>query len=448
MMLRTALAIALVLSVSALSRGADSASEADRNWPQWRGPSGNGVAPHGDPPVEWSEQKNVKWKTAIPGLGHATPVVWGDRIFVLTAVETDTDGDVKAAAEASGKVPGWMKKQGRSTSRIHRFVVLCIDRRNGKTLWEKTVREEMPHQASHKLGSWACGSPITDGAQVYAYFNSRGLHCFDMDGNKKWEKDFGRMNTKMSFGEGASPALYKDRLIVNWDHEGEDFIAALDAKSGNEIWKKKRDEVTSWSTPLVVEHGGRPQVIVSATARVRGYDLADGAVIWECGGMTGNVIPHPVHADGIVYLTSGFRGAAFLAVDLAKAKGDVTGKDAVVWKLDKDTPYCPSPLLYGAHLYLMKANNGILSCLDVKQRKIVYGPERLEGMDTVYSSPAGAKDRVYIVGLKGLAYVVKAGPKLEVLAKNKLDDEFTASPVVVGGDLILRGHGNLYCISR
>jgi outer membrane protein assembly factor BamB len=448
MVLRVTIAALLTVVIGTPASRAGSASEVEKNWPQWRGPSGNGVAPHGDPPVEWSEQKNVKWKVTMPGLGHATPVVWGNRIFVLTAVPMEKEGDAKAAKAASGKLPGWMNKRGRSTSKIHRFVVTCLDRDDGRTLWERTVREEMPHESSHKDGSWATASPCTDGERVYAFFGSRGLHCLDMNGNIKWQRDFGKMATKMSFGEGISPALYRDRIIINWDHKGEDFVAALHTKTGNDVWRKKRDEFTSWSTPLVIEHRGKPQVIVSATNKVRGYGITDGRVIWECGGLTHNVVPHPVHADGIVYVMSGFRGAAFLAIDLAKAKGDVTNTESVVWKLDKNTPYCPSPLLYDGYLYMMKVNLGILTCLDVKQKKIAYGPQRLEGMNGIYTSPVGAAGRVYLTGRRGLTYVIKPGPEFEVLAKNKLDDRFTASPVVVGKDLLLRGHRSLYCISK
>ncbi len=438
----------VLIAAAVVVGAAEPVTDINKNWNQWRGPFGNGVAPNGDPPVEWSETKGVKWKVAIAGLGHATPVVWGDRIFVLTSVPTDRTGDAKAVEEADGKLPDWIKQRGgKAAKKVHRFVVLCIDRATGKTVWEKTVREALPHEGVHKEGSWACASPSTDGSHVYAYFGSQGLYCLDMKGNVKWERDFGKMEVKMSFGEGSSPALYKNTIIVNWDHKGKDFIVALDTRTGKNIWRTERDEITSWSTPLVVEHKGTTQVIVSAAGRVCGYDIANGNVLWECGGLTANVTPHPVYADGIVYVMSGFRGAKFMAIDLDKAKGDVTGTDALVWKIDKNTPYCPSPLLYDNYLYMLKGNRGILTCLDVKEKKVCYGPQRLEGMADILSSPVGAKGRIYITGKKGTTFVVKHGPTFEVLAENKLDDAFTASPVIVGRELILRGHRNLYCIA-
>ena len=251
----------------------------------------------------------------------------------------------------------------------------------------------------------------------------------------------------MGFGEGSSPALFGDTLVVNWDHEGQDFIVALDKKSGKELWRTERDEPTSWATPIVVVSGGKPQVITSATNRVRSYDLATGALLWETRGMTENVIPSPVSAGGMAYLASGFRGSALLAVRLRDAHGDITGKPAVAWSYDRDTPYVPSPLLYKDGLYFMKSNSAVLTRIDVATGKASY-TQRLDGLTNVYASPVAASGRVYVMGRDGVAAVLAAGPEPRILATNRLDDGFDASPALVGDEMYLRGQKYLYRISR
>jgi outer membrane protein assembly factor BamB len=252
----------------------------------------------------------------------------------------------------------------------------------------------------------------------------------------------------MSFGEGSSPVLHGDKLIVNWDHEGQSFIVALDKKTGEELWKTDRDEATSWATPLVVEHNGRTQVITSATKLIRSYDLATGELIWESGGMTMNVIPNPVYANGIVYIMSGFRGNALLAINLDLASGDITDSEAIVWRYDeKETPYTPSPLLYGDTLYFLRGNGGSLSCLDTATGQVHYTGQKLEGIKQTFVSPVGANERVYITGQDGVTVVIERGSEFKVLATNSLDDNFTASPAIVDKEIYLRGHKNLYRIS-
>jgi outer membrane protein assembly factor BamB len=326
--------------------------------------------------------------------------------------------------------------------------VLALRRSDGKVLWERVVRGERPHEGTHPTGTWASASAATDGELVFAHFGSRGLYALDTNGKVVWEKDLGDMTIKLGFGEGSSPALGGDRLFVQWDHEGDSFVVALDRKTGKELWRKRRDEPTSWATPLVVEHGGRAQVVTSATNRVRSYDAATGELLWETPGMTQNAIPTPVHADGLVILTSGFRGNALLAVKLAEARGDLAASPAVAWKLDRDTPYVPSPLLYGDLLYFLKGNNGLLSCFEAKTGERHYGPERLEGVPNVYASLLGADGRVYVTGRDGTTAVIQRGPAFKVLATNTLDDGFDASPVAVDSELYLRGRRFLYRISE
>ncbi|MCZ6681347.1 MAG: PQQ-binding-like beta-propeller repeat protein [Candidatus Poribacteria bacterium] len=434
--------------ISMWAWGAETPSDIERYWPQWRGPHATGVAPHSDPAVEWAEDNNVRWKLEIPGQGHASPIVWHETVFVTTAIETDkpVEPQMNEAAPQSPR-----RRRGPRTiqpTKVLKFVLLAIDRRDGSIQWQRTAREELPHEGTHPDGSWAANSPVTDGEHIYAYFGSRGLYCFDMQGALKWEKDLGDMTTKLGFGEGSSPVLYGDTIVVNWDHEGSSFIVALDKITGEERWKVDRDETTSWATPIVVDHNGKPQVITSATKRVRSYDLATGELIWESSGMTANAIPSPVATKDMVYVTSGFRGNALHAIRLADAKGEITDSDAVVWQYDRDTPYVPSPLLYGDALYFLKHNQGILSCFNAQTGEAYYGPQRLEGITGVYASPVGARDRVYLVGRNGTTLVIKRGPEFEVLATNSLDDRFEASPAIVDNEIYLRGRKYLYCIAH
>lgn len=418
-------------------------SETRDFWPQWRGPLSTGAALKGNPPVHFGETRNLKWKIPIPGKGHSTPIVWGNYIIVTTAVATTEKAPVDSAALKKAASPMPVNR----TEFIHEFKAMLIDRNDGHIIWEKTVARQRPEEGTHEFGSWASNSPSTDGEHIFAYFGSRGLYCLDFKGNIIWKKDFGQMDKKMNFGEGDSPCLYKERIFIQWDHEGESFIAALDKKTGNEIWRVKRDEKTSWATPLVVEINGKPQVITVATSQIRSYDYETGELIWTSAGMTQNAIPCPVYANGILYAMSGFRGNALQAIDLAAAKGDIANTKAILWTYNKDTPYAPSPLLMDGRLYFLRANNGFLTCLDAKTGQVLYSNQKLEGINQLFSSPVGVSDHIYIVS-RNMALVIKAGPAFELLASNPLDDDFIASPVIVGDDLYLRGFHFLYCFAE
>jgi len=421
------------------------ASEAERFWPKWRGPLMTGVAPHATPPVEWGETKNVRWKVEIPGKGSATPVVWEDRVFVLTAVPTGERVEVPAPSEA---LPEWRRRTGQPAQEVQQFTILALSRGDGATLWKRVLREELPHEGTHATGTWASSSAVTDGEVVVASFGSRGLYALSVDGDLLWEKDLGDMTVKLAFGEGSSPALGKNHVFVQWDHEGESFLVALDRKTGREVWRRTRDENTSWASPLLVEHDGRTQVVTSATNKVRSYDAATGEILWETPGMTQNAIPMPVYQDGLVFLTSGFRGNALLAVKLAEAKGDISDSPAIAWTYDRDTPYVPSPLVYGDELYLLKGNKGLLSCFDARTGQLHYGPERLPEVPNVYASPVGADGRIYVAGREGTTVVLQRGTAFKILATNVLEDGFDASPVAVDSELYLRGQKYLYRISE
>jgi outer membrane protein assembly factor BamB len=431
----------------------------DQQWPQWRGPRATGEAPHGKPPVTWSEQKNVQWKVEVPGRGSASPIVWGDQVFVLTAIPTGRSETPPAPPQApagaapggetsAAPAPGPSRPRGVAPDEILRFVVLAYDRETGKLRWEQTATEQQPHEGTHPDGTWASASAVTDGEVLIAHFGSRGTYGYDLSGKLLWTRDLGDMETRRGFGEGSSPALHGPHLVINWDHEGDSFVVVLDKRTGQERWRRSRDEVTSWATPLVVELDGRPQVVVSATGRIRSYDLASGEVVWEASGMTTNAIPSPVYGHGLVIAMSGFRGNATRAIRLAEAKGDVSTGPAVAWTYDQDTPYVPSPLLAGERLYFLKSNQGILSCLDAKTGKPFYGPVRLPSVQGVYASPVAAAGRVYIAGRDGTTVVLEDGPELSVLAENTLGDGFDASPAVAGDTLFLRGRKFLYALGE
>jgi outer membrane protein assembly factor BamB len=427
-----------VAALAALPAAAPAAEDAAHYWPQWRGPLGTGEAPHADPPVTWSERENVRFKVEIPGRGHSTPAVWGDRIYVTTALDT---------RPAEGAEPAGDRPPPRTNDSPQQFLVLALDRTTGAVVWKTQVREAVPPEGTHADGSWASASPVTDGERIWVSFGSNGLYCLDAAGQVLWETDLGDMQTRNGFGEGSSPVIHGDTLVLLWDHEGPSFIVGLDKNTGKERWRSERDERTSWSTPLVVERDGRGQAIVNATNLVRSYDVGTGEVLWEVGGMTANAIPSPVHADGTVFVMSGFRGNALLAIQPGERRGNLQGTEAIAWSYDQDTPYVPSPLLYDGALYFMKSNSGILSAFDTRTGQPRYTRQRTEPVQNVYASPVAAAGRVYIAGRDGDAVVLAHGPEYEVLATNSLDDGFDASPVPVGDTLLLRGRSHLYAIA-
>ena len=436
---------ALLLMFSGFLMGQSNLPSYENNWVQWRGPYETGVAPSGNPPFEWSETTNIKWKSEIPGIGHATPIIWEDQIILLSAIKTDQKVEPDTTGEEQEE-RDWMNPK--STDYIHKFVVISVDRNTGKIRWQTTVREELPYSHTHEFGSWASSSPLTDGEHIYAYFGSHGLYCLNYKGAIMWERDLGRMEKVMSFGEGSSPILFKDKLIVLRDHQGQSMLHVLDKNKGETLWEVERDEISSWSSPSMIEYNSSLQLVTSATNQIRSYDLETGKVLWECTGLTRNVIPTPLYADGLVYVMSGFRGSALFAIDPYKASGNITGTDAIAWSYDQNTPYTPNPILMDGKIYFLKVNNGYLTCLNAKNGTEYYTNQKLEGIKNIFTSPVGVKDRIYIAGTNGVFMVVKTGANFEFLSQNSLDDQFFASPVILGDDLFLRGVKALYCIAK
>ena len=289
---------------------------------------------------------------------------------------------------------------------------------------------------------------MTDGKHLFVSFGSYGIYCFDFNGKQIWEKDLGvRMKMRNDFGEGAAPVVYGDRLIQTFDQETGSFVVVLDKRNGKELWRKSRDEVSAWSTPLVVEHKGKKQTIISATKKVRSYDLDSGNVIWECGGLGANVIPAPIHQDGTVFVMSGFRDPKLMAIRIDR-EGDLTGSDAILWSQTRGLSYTPSPVLYQDKFYTL-TDNGMLSCFDAKTGQPYYHQTRVGSADSFKASPVGADGKLYVASETGVITVVKMGEKFEVLATNTLENQiFISSPIVAGGNLFLRSQNQLFCIGN
>lgn len=417
--MRTCLILCVLSGLSQLASANDFDSQRLQNWHHWRGPNANGIAPNSDPPIRWSEEENVRWKVPIPGQGSATPVVWGDQIFLLTAVPAD--------------------------SGTYDFTVICLDRETGQERWSKVATTQVPHERGHETNSLASGSATTNGKFLYASFGSFGIYCFDLDGNLQWERDLGDMRTRNEFGEGASPTLHGDTLIVPWDHEGGSFVVALDAKTGEVRWKKDRDEPTTWATPLVTEFDGRTQVVLHGTTRVRSYDFETGDLIWECGGQSTNPIAVPIREGDLVYATTGHRGYGLYCIPL-DSSGDITRTDHITWSRDDVGSYIATPVIVDGLLYVTKGRDSILECLDAATGETVFRPTRLPRMQTLYASPVVAGGRIYYFDRDGTGTVIKPGRELEILATNQLDEGFDASPVVLGKQMLLRGERHLYCL--
>ncbi len=464
--------VVLILAAAAHAAPRELPAEYERNWPQWRGPLANGVAPQANPPVEWSEQSNVRWKVKVPGDSTATPIIWGDQVFLVSAIKTDREGQPEpapapatdpkpdAAADSGKKKPGLMLRgfNVEKPKHFYQFAVICVDRRTGKTLWQQVAKEAVPHEGHHPDGSFAPASPTTDGRNLYVSFGSRGVYCYDLNGRQKWSRDLGRMVIMNTFGEGCSPVVWGDSVVINWDHQGGSFIVCLDAETGQTRWKVDREEMSTWATPLILDYDGRTQVVVHGSRRVRSYDLKTGELIWACGGQGPSAIPCPVSDGKRVYLMTGFIINTLAAIPL-DSQGDITEtKEKLAWKRNTGTPYVPSPLLYGDLLYFTAGNKGILSCLNATTGEPLIDKQRLQGIENVYASPVGAANRVYITSREGTTVVIERGgfdksesaepgkAKAVILSTNKLDDRFDASPALIGDAIYLRGREHLYCI--
>jgi len=446
---RTTFAWATVLVAVGLSGStrlhAGEPGPGEGHWPEWRGPQRNGVAP-GRAPVDWTDSEGVKWRVTIPGRGFSTPVIWGDRILLTTAVPTGEAPEPDPEPEG-GRGRG-RRGFGAGPVAEHSFEVHCLDRKSGKTLWKSVATVATPHEGHHgTYGSFASNSPATDGERVYAFFGSRGMYCYDMEGELVWKRDFGvQMKMRRAFGEGTAPTLFDDTLVLSFDHEGDSFVVALDKRTGEVLWRKERDEISAWATPLPVAHGGKKQVVVAATGKVRSYALDSGAVLWECAGLGANVIPNPVLSGEMVIAMSGYRDPNLLAIQLGK-EGDLTGSEAVRWTTPKGLSYTASPVLYEGRLYALM-DGGFLSCFEAASGNPIYVQQRLPRGSSFKASPIIVGGRLYAASENGDVHVIAAGDELEVITTNSMGDEFfVASPIVALDELFLRSADELFCIA-
>lgn len=444
------------------------------DWPQFRGPTGDGVTQETSLPSEWAADKGIKWKAKIPGYAWSCPVVWGDKVFLTTAVsEKQTKpsmrGGFGGGGFGGGGGGGFGGRRSGPPDDIYRWEVYCLDRADGKVLWKQLAIERKPTIATHNTNTYASETPVTDGERLYAYFGMTGVFCFDFTGKQLWTKDLGSYRMMMGWGTGSSPTLEGDRLFVQCDNEEKSFLVALTKKTGEQLWRVERDERSSWSTPYVWKNQKRTELVVSGSRKVRSYDPATGKVLWEVGGLSGRCAATPVGDADMIYFGSGGGqggrgfggggggggggmggGGGPLFAVRAGTSGDVslksgeTSNAGIAWSATSGGPSTASPLLYKGHLYIL--GNGMLTCFDAKTGKPAYSKERLPNARGFTSSPWAYEGKIFCLDEAGLTTVIQAGPEFKVLGKNKLDDMFWSSPAIAGGTLFIRGLDNVYCI--
>jgi outer membrane protein assembly factor BamB len=420
-------------------------AEPEYTWPQFRGPAGQGVSAEKGLPDDWSATRNVLWKTAIPGRGYSSPVIWGDRIFLTTAIEGELVPGAKGVQHIIEGHP-YVHPQGVGDDRRHTFKVLAIDARDGRVAWERTAYEGLPYDTRHKKGSFASQTPVTDGKLVYTYFGSEGLlFAYEMDGTLKWKAALGGIAT-VGVGVGTSPVLYKDLLILQCDEDTGDksYIIALDKRTGKQVWRVPRKVQVSWATPVLVHAGGRDELVTSGTEWIIAYAPATGAELWRAKGLESNAVPSPVVVGDIVVVSAGFPEKLAMAIR-AGGRGDVTGTPRVLWRYTKGTAYVPSPIAYQGYVYLV-TDKGILTCLDARTGEVKYEGGRVPLPATVMASPVAFDGKILVSTMEGDTFVIRAGPVHEVLRTNTLGEPMAASPAIAQGRIYIRGESHLYAI--
>ena len=393
-------------------------------WGHWRGPTGNGTSLTATPPVEFGSQKNCRWKQTIPGRGSSSPVIWNDQVFITTAVPLRT---------------------GDSTLD---FRLLCFDRQTGSKQWEHSCIQAIPHEGTHSTNGYASASPCTNGTHVYAHFGSQGLYCLTMDGKRVWNKDFGNMQTRNEFGEGSSPTLVDDKIVIPWDHEGPSRLICLKATTGETLWDIPRDEPTCWATPLIVSRAdGSKQVAMNGQNAARGYDLATGKELWQCGGQTVRPVASAVSADGLVLIGSGFRGSFLGCFDLT-GNGNIQSSPHVHWTVSRNTPDIASPLLHNGKIWFYKGKTGLLTCLNIHDGTPVYEQKRIEGVSHTYASPVAANGFIFMTDRGGTITVIRDGDEPVVISVNEMEEGVDATPALIDSELFIRGETTLFCITE
>jgi outer membrane protein assembly factor BamB len=436
-----AFALAWCLSTTALAQ----------HWPSFRGANAAGVADGHPMPVKWNATtgENILWKTPIPGVAVSSPIVWGDRVFVSTAVSSDPKAGIRTGQY------GDVEPMNDSTR--HSWRLFALDRRSGKIVWERVAHEGTPKTKRHPKSSQASSTPVTDGQRVIVWFGSEGLYAYDFNGKELWKRDLGVLNAgwfydpDYEWGIGSSPIIWQNLVIVQCDIQKNSFIAAFDVASGEPVWRTSRDEIPSWSTPTIFESFGRAELVTQATGFTRGYNPASGEELWRLSGNSEITIPTPVVGPGFVIVTNGYRGVQPIYAIRPGSKGDITLKgdetksDAIAWSTKRGGPYIPTPLIYRDLLYLLQGN-GVVVAHDARTGQRIY-QERLVATGGSFSaSPVAADGKLYFASEDGDMYVVQAGPKFEVLATNPIGEILMASPAISEGVLFVRGLKTVFAI--
>ncbi len=422
------------------------------NWPSFRGPNGTGIG-DGKPPIEWDIEsgEHIQWKTRIPGLGHSSPIVWGDRVFVTTAVPSDSSSaDFKT---------GWLNGSGDSAADTGPWTwkVMCIDARTGHVDWQRDACSGVPKVKRHAKATHANCTPATDGKHVVAFFGSEGLYCYSDSGKLLWKKDLGILNSGpydapgLEWGCANSPIIHDDKLILQCDASNNAFWATFDLETGKELLHVQRNEVTTWCTPSIVESGGLTQVVCNGYKEIAGYDLKTGRRLWTLHGGGDCPVPTPQVVKDMIYLTNGHGRSPIYAIR-ADARGDLTPKDdqklprGVVWWQPRNGSYMPTPLVLGSNLYVA-SDNGILAAYDTKTGKQHFR-ERIKGAGQFSSSIVAADDHLYFASEEGDVLVFKAGNEFRLLASNSMNEPCMATPAICDGRLFIRGRDHLYCVGN
>ena len=441
------------MKTSMLALVAMVAAAADANWPQFRGPSGGGVGT-GSPPAEWNVEsgKNILWKTAVPGLGHSSPVIWGDKIFLTTAVPASGEAQLKVGLY--GDITPVKGEPAQS------FRVYCLDRKSGKILWERTAAAGPPKIMRHPKSTHANPTPVTDGKRLVAFFGSEGLFAYDLNGELLWKKDFGTLDSGYylvpgaQWGFASSPVIFEDTLIIQADVQKNSFLAALDVRTGNPLWRTPRGDVPTFGTPAVAPYtagggtdGGKGwQVVVNGWKHIGGYDLKTGNPLWKLAGGGDIPVPTPVFLDGLIVITSAHGQARPIFAIRTDAAGDLTdNRSAIAWTQERAGNYMQTPLLAGGLGYFC-FDNGVLTVYQLASGEKVYQQRLGAGSSGFSSSPVAAGNQIYITNEDGHSFVLAPGRAYQLLAENDLGETVMATPAISDSVLYIRGGKHLFAI--
>lgn len=434
----------LVCMLLALSWSWEAVSANTEDWPQWRGPGSQGVSFEKNLPIEWSPTKNIKWKTPIAGRGHSSPIVWGNRIFLTTSIEGPAISGARAVKHI---INGQEVKFPDTVGADHGYTLklLCINRETGAIVWDRTAYEGRMFDDRQRRNTYASSTPATDGRYVYAFFGSEGFYCYDFDGNQIWKVSLGGL-AKMGYGEGTSPVLFENLVVMQLDTElGEkSYITAFDKNSGKQVWKTSRQNRATWSTPVLIRGPKRTELIASGAESVVSYDPATGKELWRAEGLVSHAIPTPLAGDDMVFVYAGSNDKRGYAVRLG-GSGDISKSDRVLWRHDKGTAYVASGILYEGNIYVL-TDSGILTCLDEKTGAVRYEGGRVPGPTIFFASPVAFEGKILLTSEDGDTFVIKAGSKYEILRTNSIGEPVYASPAIANGRIFIRGERNLYCI--